>query len=55
LQIRVRITVEKSRFWIRICIKVKIKKLERLKMKPWGAVDAHKGGVEAHNIALKGL
>jgi hypothetical protein len=45
--------------WIRnrIHIEVKTRDLERLrlKMEPWRAVNAHNGGVEAHNSALEGL
>jgi hypothetical protein len=37
---------------IRICIKVKIPVLSRIKMEPWRVLDAHNGCVEAHNGGL---
>jgi hypothetical protein len=41
--------------WIRIRIKVKFKKLYRLNMEPWRAVDAYNGGMEAKNGAVESL
>ncbi len=45
--------------WIRIRInriRIHIKaKIQRLKIEPWRAVDAHNGGLEDENRALEGL
>jgi hypothetical protein len=38
-----------------LSMKVKTQKLYRLIIKPWRAVDAHNGGMEALNGALEGL
>jgi hypothetical protein len=36
-------------------MKVKIQKLERLKIDPWRAMDAHNEDLETQNGALEGL